>query len=81
MGIIPLCFKSGQDAETVGLTGHEQMKKFINQVNYEQMKKFHVYVIKCIYFLTCMHHCLPIYDYKFKHRFVNLFLFTFWWCS
>ncbi|KAL1362778.1 hypothetical protein HN51_010995 [Arachis hypogaea] len=24
MGIIPLCFKSGQDAETLGLTGHER---------------------------------------------------------
>ncbi|KAK3413748.1 hypothetical protein EUGRSUZ_I02307 [Eucalyptus grandis] len=24
MGIIPLCFKSGEDAETLGLTGHER---------------------------------------------------------
>lgn len=24
MGIIPLCFKPGQDAETLGLTGHER---------------------------------------------------------
>lgn len=24
MGIIPLCFKPGEDAETLGLTGHEQ---------------------------------------------------------
>ncbi|XP_051126120.1 aconitate hydratase, cytoplasmic [Andrographis paniculata] len=24
MGIIPLCFKSGQDADTLGLTGHER---------------------------------------------------------
>uniref|UniRef100_A0A7N0TV52 Aconitate hydratase n=1 Tax=Kalanchoe fedtschenkoi TaxID=63787 RepID=A0A7N0TV52_KALFE len=24
MGIIPLCFKSGEDAETIGLTGHER---------------------------------------------------------
>ena len=23
MGIIPLCFKPGEDAETLGLTGHE----------------------------------------------------------
>lgn len=24
MGVIPLCFKSGEDAETLGLTGHER---------------------------------------------------------
>ena len=24
MGIIPLCFKAGQDADTLGLTGHER---------------------------------------------------------
>ena len=24
MGIIPLCYKSGEDAETLGLTGHER---------------------------------------------------------
>lgn len=24
MGIIPLCFKAGEDAETLGLTGHER---------------------------------------------------------
>lgn len=24
MGIIPLCFKSGEDADTLGLTGHER---------------------------------------------------------
>lgn len=24
MGIIPLCFKPGEDAETIGLTGHER---------------------------------------------------------
>lgn len=24
MGIIPLCFKPGEDAETLGLTGHER---------------------------------------------------------
>ncbi|KAH7850411.1 hypothetical protein Vadar_032461 [Vaccinium darrowii] len=24
MGIIPLCFKDGEDAETLGLTGHER---------------------------------------------------------
>jgi aconitate hydratase len=24
MGIIPLCFKSGEDAESLGLTGHER---------------------------------------------------------
>ena len=24
MGIIPLCFKSGEDAETLSLTGHER---------------------------------------------------------
>jgi aconitate hydratase len=24
MGIIPLCFKSGEDMESIGLTGHEQ---------------------------------------------------------
>lgn len=24
MGIIPLCFKTGEDAETLGLTGHER---------------------------------------------------------
>lgn len=24
MGIIPLCFKPGQDADTLGLTGHER---------------------------------------------------------
>lgn len=24
MGVIPLCFKSGEDAESLGLTGHEQ---------------------------------------------------------
>lgn len=24
VGIIPLCFKSGEDAETLGLTGHER---------------------------------------------------------
>lgn len=24
MGIVPLCFKSGEDAETLGLTGHER---------------------------------------------------------
>lgn len=24
MGIVPLCFKDGEDAESVGLTGHER---------------------------------------------------------
>jgi aconitate hydratase len=24
MGVIPLCFKSGEDMESIGLTGHEQ---------------------------------------------------------
>lgn len=24
MGIIPLCFKAGEDADTLGLTGHER---------------------------------------------------------
>lgn len=24
MGVIPLCFKAGEDAETLGLTGHER---------------------------------------------------------
>lgn len=24
MGIIPLCYKAGEDAETLGLTGHER---------------------------------------------------------
>lgn len=24
MGIVPLCFKPGEDAETLGLTGHER---------------------------------------------------------
>lgn len=24
MGIVPLCFKAGEDAETLGLTGHER---------------------------------------------------------
>lgn len=24
MGIIPLCFKAGEDADTIGLTGHER---------------------------------------------------------
>lgn len=24
MGVIPLCFKAGEDADTLGLTGHEQ---------------------------------------------------------
>lgn len=24
MGIIPLCFKTGEDAESLGLTGHER---------------------------------------------------------
>lgn len=24
IGIVPLCFKSGEDAETLGLTGHER---------------------------------------------------------
>ncbi|CAA2975463.1 Aconitate hydratase, cytoplasmic [Olea europaea subsp. europaea] len=24
MGIVPLCFKSGEDADTIGLTGHER---------------------------------------------------------
>ena len=24
MGVIPLCFKPGEDAETLGLTGHER---------------------------------------------------------
>ena len=24
MGVIPLCFKDGQDADTLGLTGHER---------------------------------------------------------
>lgn len=24
MGILPMCFKSGQDAESLGLTGHER---------------------------------------------------------
>lgn len=28
MGIIPLCFKDGEDAETLGLTGHERYISF-----------------------------------------------------
>lgn len=24
MGIVPLCFKAGEDADTLGLTGHER---------------------------------------------------------
>ena len=24
MGVIPLCFKAGEDAESLGLTGHER---------------------------------------------------------
>jgi len=36
MGIIPLCFKPGEDADTLGLTGHErytiELPSIINEI-------------------------------------------------
>ncbi|KAI3704011.1 hypothetical protein L1987_74213 [Smallanthus sonchifolius] len=33
MGIIPLCFKAGEDADTLGLTGHERFNIGLNNIN------------------------------------------------